>query len=137
MLREELDIMIGHELEDPRISLVSVTDVIVTRDIRNARVYVHHSDDEVTPKDVLAGLRSATSYLRGQIAVRCGLRMTPDLLFYYDKTPEKAQRIDQLLRQIAEERGDEPQADASQAEDAEQPAPTEHQNSSSDPTQPS
>lgn len=106
LLREELDIMIGHELEDPRISLVTVTDVIVSRDIRNARVYVHHHDDEVTSKEVLAGLQSATSYLRGQIAIRCGLRSTPDLLFYYDNTPEKAQRIDELLRQIANERSD-------------------------------
>lgn len=114
LLRDELDIMIGHELEDPRISLVSVTDVIVSRDIRNAKIYVHHGDDEVTRKDVLAGLQSAASYLRGEIAVRCGLRMTPDLLFYYDETPEKAQRIQELLRQIAEERGDDaPVADES------------------------
>lgn len=108
LLLEELGIMIGHELEDPRISLVTVTDVIVSRDIRNAKVYVHHSDDEVTQKDVLAGLRSSASYLRGEIAIRCGLRMTPELLFYYDETPEKALRIEQLLRQIAEERGDAP-----------------------------
>lgn len=108
LLREELDIMVGHELEDPRVSLVKVTDVIVSRDIRNAKIYVHHNDDEVTPKDVLAGLRSAASYLRGEIAIRCGLRMTPELLFYYDETPEKALRIEQLLRQIAEERGEIP-----------------------------
>jgi len=113
LLREELDIMIGHELEDPRVSLVTVTDVIVSRDIRNAKIYVHHNDDEVSQKDVLAGLRSAASYLRGEIAVRCGLRMTPELIFYYDETPQKAQRIEQLLRQIAEDRGDVPTTDPS------------------------
>lgn len=103
-MREELDIMIGHELEDPRISMVTVTEVIVSRDLRNARVYVHHRDEEVTEKDILKGLQSASPYLRGQIAVRCGFRTTPELHFYYDDTPEKAQRIDELLQQIAAER---------------------------------
>lgn len=113
LLREELDIMIGHELEDPRISMVTVTDVIVSRDLRNARVYVHHRDDEVAEQEILKGLQSASSYLRGQIAIRCGFRSTPELLFYYDDTPEKAQRIDELLRQIAEDRG--PNSQSSEA----------------------
>ncbi|MCB0090874.1 MAG: ribosome-binding factor A, partial [Caldilineaceae bacterium] len=57
-------------------------------------------------KEVLAGLRSATPYLRSQLASRCGLRMVPEILFYYDDTPERAARIDELLSQIAQERGE-------------------------------
>lgn len=55
---------------------------------------------------MLAALRRATPFLRGEIASRCGLRAVPELLFYYDSAPQRAARIDELLRKIAEERGE-------------------------------
>jgi ribosome-binding factor A len=101
LLFEELSIMIGNELDDPRLSLVRVTNVDVSRDLRNVNVYVTHDDDELSKRAVLQGLRHATPYLRGQLAVRCSLRAVPELSFHYDDTPEKAARVDELLRQIA------------------------------------
>ena len=97
LLFEELSIIIANELEDPRISYVDVTNVVISRDLRNAKVFVYHRDDEVSQKEVMAGLRGALPYLRRQIAERCGLRVTPELLFYYDDTPERAARINELL----------------------------------------
>ncbi len=101
LLFEELSILIGSELADPRLSLVRVTNVDVSRDLRNVNVYVTHDDEELSKRDILQGLRHATSFLRRQIAVRCSLRAVPELAFHYDDTPEKAARIDELLRQIA------------------------------------
>lgn len=107
LLFEELSIMISNELEDPGISYVDVTSVVISRDLRNAKAFVYHRDEEVSEKDVLAALKRATPYLRGQIAERCGLRMTPELLFFYDDTPQRAARIDELLSQISQNRPDE------------------------------
>lgn len=104
LLYEELSIMIGNELTDPRLSLVQVTSVVVSKDLRNVKVYVSHDDDETTKQDVLQGLRHATPFLRRQIATRCTLRAVPELLFYYDETPERAARVESLLRQISAER---------------------------------
>ncbi|MBV7332796.1 30S ribosome-binding factor RbfA [Chloroflexi bacterium TSY] len=104
LLFEELSILIGSELEDPRLSLVTVTSVVISRDLRNAKIYINHQDDEVSQSDVLQGLTNAAGYMRRQIAERCGLRVAPELLFYYDDTPEKAARVDELLRKIAQER---------------------------------
>jgi ribosome-binding factor A len=104
LLFEELSILISNELADPRLHLVSVTNVVVSRDLRNVKVFVHHQDEESTPQDVLRALGNATAYMRMQIAQRAGLRITPELLFYYDDTPAKAARIDELLNQIADER---------------------------------
>ena len=106
LLYEELSILIGNELSDPRLSLVQVTNVDVSKDLRNVKVFVSHDDENVTKQQVLQGLRHATPYLRRQIASRASLRAVPELLFYYDDTPEKAARIDALLRQIAAERGE-------------------------------
>lgn len=104
LLYEELSIMLGNELSDPRLSLVTVTDVVVSKDLHNVRVYVNHQDDEVTPRQVLAGLQKATPFLRSQVAERLSLRVVPELTFTYDESPARAQRLDEIFRQLAEER---------------------------------
>jgi ribosome-binding factor A len=105
LLFEELSIMIANELSDPRLSLVRVTSVDVSRDLRNVKVYVTHDDDELSNREVLQGLRHAMPFLRRQLAVRCSLRAVPELSFFYDDTPLRAARVDELLRQIATNRG--------------------------------
>lgn len=121
LLFEELSIMLNGELSDPRVSLITVTGVQLSKDLRNAKVHIHHQNEEFSRKEVLAGLRSATPYLRSQLASRCGLRMVPEILFYYDDTPERAARIDELLTQIAQERSertDDPDAAPAEQGDA-------------------
>lgn len=124
LLFEELSIMISNELDDPRLSLARVTSVNVSRDLRNVNVYVTHDDDEVSKRDILQGLRHATPYLRRQLAVRCSLRAVPELSFHYDDTPEKAARVDELLRQIAADRSaDASEVDAANSKPATPPSP--------------
>lgn len=103
MLFEEMSIIIGGELSDPHLSLVTVTDLIISRDLRNAKVFVFSDDDEVSNSEVLRALKRAVPYMRRQIAERCGLRMVPDITFSYDDTPQKAGRIEALFAQIASE----------------------------------
>jgi ribosome-binding factor A len=123
MLYEELSIMIANELSDPRLSLVRVMSVDVSRDLRNVKVYVAHDDDDLSKREVLQGLRHATPFLRRQLAVRAGLRAVPELSFYYDDTPEKAARVDELLRQIASSRGENGTNDDTAIPPAEPPSP--------------
>lgn len=108
LLYEELSIMVANELDDPKLGLVTVLAVQVSRDLRNVKVFVNHQQEDVSRREVIKGLERATPYLRGQLAVRCSLRMVPELNFYYDDTPEKAARVDDLLRQIAQEREEQP-----------------------------
>ena len=53
---------------------------------------------------MLKCLRRATPFLRSQLAVRCSLRLVPEIFFYYDDTPEKVGRVQEILQQIAQER---------------------------------
>lgn len=101
---QELTILLAGELRDPRISLVSVTDVRVSKDLRNVRVFVSHDDETVSRRDLLQALHSATPYIRTQLAKRLDLRAALELIFSYDDAPEKAARVDEILRQIAAER---------------------------------
>jgi ribosome-binding factor A len=115
LLFEELSIMLAGELQDPRVSLVEVIKVDISKDLRNAKIFVHHADEAVSRKELLKALQHATPYLRGQLAVRCGLRVVPELYFAYDDSPEKAKRIDELLRQIAAERENNPPKEAGES----------------------
>jgi ribosome-binding factor A len=108
LLFQELSVLIANELEDPRLSLAQVTHVNVSRDLRNVSVYVSHDDETISKRALLQGLRNATPYLRRQIADRAVLRMVPELSFHYDDTPERASRVDALLRQIAADRASTP-----------------------------
>ena len=104
LLYEELSIMISNELDDPCLSLLTVTGVQVSRDLRNAKVFVSHQQEDISRAEMLKHLRKAIPYLRSQLAERCSLRLVPELLFYYDDTPEKVGRVQEILQQIAQER---------------------------------
>ena len=117
LLSQELTIILGAELEDPAISLVDVTNVVVSRDLRTAKIYVFHRDDEVSQRALLKALTRATPYVRGQIAERCGLRVVPEIFFYYDDAPARAARVDELLRQISSQHAATPPVGAQTAAD--------------------
>lgn len=104
LLYEELSIMISNELDDPCLSLLTVTGVQVSRDLRNAKVFVSHQQEDISRAEMLKHLRKAIPYLRSQLAERCSLRLVPELLFYYDDIPEKVGRVQEILQQIAQER---------------------------------
>jgi ribosome-binding factor A len=107
LLMEELGIIIAGEMDDPllRLSLPEVTHVRVSRDLRHARVYVFHRADEISPSELIRRLQRAAPFLRSKVAMRCTTHSVPDLLFHYDDSPDRAARIDELLSQIAAERG--------------------------------
>ena len=103
LLYQELSILIGAELDDPALELLDVTNVVVSRDLRVAKVYIHQ-DSDIQRSVVLARLKKAAPFLRRQLAQSLTFRAVPELLFYYDDTPDQAARVDALLQSIAEER---------------------------------
>lgn len=120
LLTEELAILVGSELEDPKLSFVTVTDVIVSKDLHNVRVYVNHQDEAVSRRDLLNHLEKAIPFVRGKIAERLTLRTVPEISFEYDESALRATRLTELLSQIADERASDERAAASA-----DPAPTE------------
>ncbi|HKA53382.1 MAG TPA: 30S ribosome-binding factor RbfA [Candidatus Binatia bacterium] len=89
------------EVKDPRVSGVTLTGVTISPDLKLAKIFFStlRTEDQAA---ALAGLHSATAYIKRQIAGRLHLRHTPDLRFLYDTTLEKANRLESLLRQIDE-----------------------------------
>ncbi len=100
MLREEIAQIVGYELEDPRVTMVTVTDVRVSENLRDARVYVTVAGDEAEATSALLALRHAAPYVRKQVGFSLNLRHTPEIHFVRDTVEEKGARVDQLLEEI-------------------------------------
>jgi ribosome-binding factor A len=90
-------------LKDPRIGMVTVTGVHVTRDLQEARIFVSVLGNERRRSASLAGLESARGVLQAQINQQLSLRRTPHLTFEYDETVEQGVRMSKLIDDLAAE----------------------------------
>lgn len=92
-----------HEVKDPRLARVTVTDAKVTADLREATVYYTVLGDRIDAEPdmaaVSAALDSARGVLRSKVGQQTGVRFTPTLEFIADTIPEESRRIDDLLAQ--------------------------------------
>lgn len=102
-IKEDLSELLIYEVEDPRLSGVMVTDVNVDRELYYANIYVSALEGRERSREILAGLESASGFLRSQLAQTIELRTFPRLRFYWDPTPENADRIEFLIKQLHEE----------------------------------
>lgn len=99
-LREEIAEVVGFELDDPRVEMVTVTDVNVSDDLRDAKVYVlvGGTEDEVTK--ALKALQHAAPFVRQQVAMNLSLRFAPHLHFVRDSAEENASRVSDILSDL-------------------------------------
>jgi ribosome-binding factor A len=102
-LKEEIAQIVGYELEDPRLTMVTVTDVRLSSDKRAARVYVTIAGDENEHKAALAALKHAAPFVRNQLGLSLNLPRTPEIHFVRDRVEEEGERVDQLLNEIERE----------------------------------
>ncbi|AGY60163.1 30S ribosome-binding factor RbfA [Gloeobacter kilaueensis] len=115
--REVSDMLIKQQIKDLRIGagMVSVTDVEVSGDLRQAKIYVSIFGTPEVQKLTMAALGDVTGFVRQEIGHRIRLRYTPEISFVQDHSLERGARISQLIDQIraeeearAEQREDEP-----------------------------
>ena len=99
--RELSEIIQRNELKDDRIGgLVSITDVEVSGDLRNVKVYFSVYGEESQKVGTLAALEGAAGFLRGELCRRLGIKFAPDLVFKLDDSLERGQKITDLLEKI-------------------------------------
>jgi ribosome-binding factor A len=98
LLRQEISMLLERDVKDPRIGFATLTSVVLTPDLRTARVYVSILGDEKQKSQSMEGLTAAASFLRHELARRLNLRYTPALEFLLDRSEELNQRLDELIR---------------------------------------
>ena len=108
LIREEVSQIVGFELEDPRLERVTVTEVKVADNLRDARVYVVAEGTEEEKGAALKALHKAAPYVRRQLGRALNLRYTPELHFVRDTVEESATRVEALLGEIGQQDRDRP-----------------------------
>lgn len=105
-LADRIKVIVAETLEsrikDPRLGFITITDVRVTADLREASVFYTVLGDEESQVSTAAALESAKGVLRSEVGKQTGIKFTPTLAFFADAVPENARHLEDLLRQAAE-----------------------------------
>ena len=100
-VQKELSMLISREIKDPRINpMTSVAHVEVAPDLKTAKVYISVLGDDESKKATLQGLKSAASFMRGQLAKSLNLRNTPELTFVLDNSIEYGVHMSKLINEV-------------------------------------
>jgi ribosome-binding factor A len=115
-IRDEVAEIIRRDMRDPRIGMVSVNEVTVSKDLSYADVYVSswQTPELEERQEFIAVLNKAAGFFRSELARRHRMRTTPKLRFHYDETVEKGPAMEALIESAME-------ADARQHGDDEDP----------------
>lgn len=103
-VQREISRVISQEIKDPRINIMtSVVDVIVAPDLKTCKVFISVLGDEKSCNDTISGLKSATGYIRKELARTLNLRNTPEITFLLDQSIEygvnMSKRIDDVIKE--------------------------------------
>jgi len=106
LIKREVSQMLLHGIKDDRVGagMVSVTDVDVSGDLQHAKIFVSIYGTEKAKAETMAGLKSATGYVRSELGQRIRLRRTPEVMFLEDLSIERGNRVLSLLNQLNHDR---------------------------------
>jgi ribosome-binding factor A len=104
LIKSEFGQILQRELKDPRVGFVSVTDVDVSNDYSHVKVFVSVLGDDAAKEAAIAGLKSATGFIRTELGRRIRLRHTPELHIVVDNSIERGSHIMELLEEVKRER---------------------------------
>lgn len=114
-IQREIAMILQREIKDPRVGMVTVSSVDLTRDLQHAKIYVTFFLAE--EQNIEAGIKvlnDAAGYIRTLLGKVMKLRVVPEVRFYYDKTLVEGMRISNLvsntIREDQRRRGDEPES---------------------------
>jgi ribosome-binding factor A len=106
LIRREISELLMSGIKDERVGhgMVSVTNVEVAGDLQHCRIFVSVYGSEADRDLAMAGLKSATPFVKGEVGRRLKLRRTPELVFVLDRGFEKGATVLGLLNQLGRER---------------------------------
>lgn len=105
-IREELSYLLLRKVKDPRIGFVTITQVVVSPNLRLAKVYYSVYGTDEDKKRVKEGLDRALGFIKRELSHRLELKYMPELVFHYDRSLEDGSRMEELFRKLRQKEGD-------------------------------
>jgi ribosome-binding factor A len=106
LIKREVSQMLLNGIKDDRVGagIISVTDVDISGDLQHATIFVSIYGTEEAKTETMAGLKSATGYIRSELGARIRLRRTPEVIFVEDHSIERGTKVLSLLNQLEQKR---------------------------------
>jgi len=104
LFRETISELLLRRLKDPRLGMISISEVVVSADLSEAKVFVVLSGSEEERLQSMEGLQSAAGHIRSQLGKIIRLRRVPELEFVRDTAQERGDRILDLIDKVSRER---------------------------------
>ena len=105
-LRKIMNITLTTKINDPSLAWVTITDVVLSRDLKYAKLYFSHYNNPASHENIRERLIKTSGYLKKQIAGAHIMRTIPELSFYYDDTEDRAARVETLLSCLLKDKYD-------------------------------
>ncbi len=96
-IQRELSELLRQEVKDPRIGMITLTDVQVSPDLAHARVYFTTLEEGEARRQTLQGLRRAAGFLRSELGARIKTHIAPELRFEFDESVERGAKLSRLI----------------------------------------
>ena len=106
-LRQQVSMIVQQELRDPRIGFVTITEVELTADLKEAKIYFTIMDTGRSTEGTVRALKNSAAYVRRLIGQRIKIKFTPEIKFVYDDSQIRQSRIDEIIDKIHKESKDE------------------------------
>lgn len=103
LIKREISEMLIRGIKDPRISMVTITRVNISDDLRVAKVYFSVMGGDEDRKRNLQGLNSAKGFIKREVGKRIHLRYVPDIIFKFDPSLEYAEHINRMIKELHRE----------------------------------
>ncbi|MCB2204232.1 30S ribosome-binding factor RbfA [bacterium] len=103
LIKQQISDTLMRDIETGGFGLLTVTEVMVTPDLRIAKVYVSHYQSGKSDDEVLAFLEEHAKEIRMAVGKSVRLKFTPELRFYIDQTLDRVERLEELIRKIHED----------------------------------
>jgi ribosome-binding factor A len=105
-IKREVSQMLMSGIKDDRVGsgMVSVTDVTVAGDLQHAKIFISIYGDDEARELTMAGLKSATGFVRSELGKRVRLRRTPEVIFIEDRSLERGTNMLTLINQLTDDR---------------------------------
>ncbi len=110
-IRREVSHLLLSGIKDDRVGMgmVSVTDVQVSGDLQHAKIFVSIYGSSEAKAEAMAGLKSATGFVRTELGQRLRLRRTPEVIFLEDESIERGTKVLSLINRLSQERKEIPE----------------------------
>jgi len=99
-LLKEVISEVMRELKDPRVGFATITDVVMSPDLRHARIYVSILGTDEERKETMKGLNNARGFVRREISKNIRLKHIPDLTFHFDESIERGVRVVHIINEV-------------------------------------